>query len=807
MNRNNGHTARNVIRKCSPLVMVLGTLVLVFSMGVPGTSAQGSTPAYASGQLIIRYKTGVDDLAKDEVETRHGDRRIRDFPNIQGRVVKLGPGRTVEQAVQEYQRETHVAYAEPNYIVHTMDGPNDPLYSQQWSLNNVGQTVLGETGKAGADIRAEPAWAVTTGSSSIVVGVVDTGVDYTHADLAANIWSNPGGIVSCAAGTHGYNAITGTCDPKDDNNHGTHVSGTIGAVGNNAIGIAGVNWTTQIMGLKFLDANGSGTVSDAIAAIDFAITAKQAGVNVRVLNNSWGGSGYSQALLDEITKAGDNGILFVVAAGNDAADVASQPAYPCSYAAVNLICVAATDQNDNLASFSNYGSTYVHLGAPGVNVLSTISGGSYAYYSGTSMATPHVTGAAALILSAPGQSGFTVAQLKAAILNNVDSISSLAGKTITGGRLNVCKAIPGCSDTATPTSTPTATSTATPTPTRTLTSTPTATSTSTSTPTSTASPTPTRTHTSTPTATSTFTPTPTFTLTSTPDVTSTVTPTSTATYTPSPTATRTPTPDATFTSTPTSTSTQTSTPTSSFTPTPSATFTRTSTPEATITRTPTSSAVPAPGSDYSLAVSPSSQQVVAGATVSYGVTLTALSGPSSPVNLSISGLPFGAVARFSPNPVMPATGGATSTLSITTSSVTRAGTFMLTITGGGMNPAGPAHRATVTLSVSGAVSVGRFSIVANPQWLLIRRNAGGNYIVSVTSSGDFDSSVSLSMSGLPQGATATFSPNPITPNPRGATSTLTIDAGNSSGVYTLTITGRGGGQTVSTRVGLLIWRF
>lgn len=191
----------------------------------------------------------------------------------------------------------------------------------------------------------------------------------------------------------------------------------------------------------------------------------------------------------------------------------------------------------------------------------------------------------------------------------------------------------------------------------------------------------------------------------------------------------------------------------------------------------------------------------------YDVTLTALNGHSSPVDLSVSGLPFGAVAMFSPNPIMPAANGAASTLSIMTNPATRAGTFMLTITGRGMDPAGATHRATVTLSVSGAGNVGRFSIVANPQWLLIRQRARGSYSVMVTSSAGSASPVSLSVSGLPQEATATFSPNPITPSQRGTSSTLTINAGNSSGAHTLTITGTGGGQTTSTRVGLLIWGF
>jgi len=197
------------------------------------------------------------------------------------------------------------------------------------------------------------------------------------------------------------------------------------------------------------------------------------------------------------------------------------------------------------------------------------------------------------------------------------------------------------------------------------------------------------------------------------------------------------------------------------------------------------------------------------------VTLTDLNGYGSPVNLSVSGLPIGAVARFSPNPVTPATSGAASTLSITTNPTTRAGTFMLTIAGRGtsppagrgISPAGAMHRVTVTLSVSGTGSVGRFGIVASPQWLMVRRNGRGSYTVRVTSSGDSNSPVSLSVSGLPQGATATFSPNPITPSPRGVTSTLTINAGSLSGIFTLTITGTGGGQTTSTRVGLYIWGF
>ena len=197
-----------------------------------------------------------------------------------------------------------VRFAEPNYVVHALVTPNDPEFPNLWGLRNTGQVVNGVGGTPGADISATTAWDVSTGSPSVVVGDVDSGLDYTHLDLAPNIWSNPGWRRELSAGTHGYNAVARTCNPMDDNNHGTHTAGTIGAAGNNALGVVGVNWHTSLMGLKFLDATGSGSTADAISAIDFAVTAKANGqTNVRALNNSWGGPGFSQALLDEINKA------------------------------------------------------------------------------------------------------------------------------------------------------------------------------------------------------------------------------------------------------------------------------------------------------------------------------------------------------------------------------------------------------------------------------------------------------------------------------------------------------------------------
>jgi uncharacterized repeat protein (TIGR01451 family) len=426
------HSVRKVAHSLVVVLVLIGGSAFAAALKPTGKSVDGEVlvkiQAGASGADIATLKNGGD-VDKSE--------RISNLKSGAAIWRMHSRSKNTEALANALQHNPKVVYVEPNYIVQATATPNDPLFGQLWALKNTGQSF----GVAGADIKSEAAWNVTTGSASIVVGVVDTGIDYTHPDLAANVWNNPGGKGSpdCAAGTHGYNAITRTCDPKDDHYHGTHVSGTIGAVGNNSLGVVGVNWTTSIMGLKFLSADGYGTTADAIVAIDFAVQAKIDGVNVRVLSNSWGGGSFSKALLDEINKANENDILFVASAGNNSSNNDLYPSYPASYGTPNMISVAATDSRDLMAYFSNYGPNTVHLGAPGVDVLSCYPGTSYTSLSGTSMAAPHVAGVAALVLA--NTPSLTTAQVKSAILSNTDPISSLAGRTVTGGRLNAAKAV------------------------------------------------------------------------------------------------------------------------------------------------------------------------------------------------------------------------------------------------------------------------------------------------------------------------------------------------------------------------------
>jgi hypothetical protein len=300
--------------------------------------------------------------------------------------------------------------------------------------------------------QAAEAWAANyTGSRSVYVGVLDEGVQWTHPDLDANVWTNPrdpaDGIDNDRNGyrddVHGWdfsrndNSVYDGGSGGNQDDHGTHIAGILGAEGNNGTGVVGVNWQVTIIPLKFLGPLG-GSTANAVKAINYLIDLKtRHKLNIVAINASWGGSGYSSALNDAIKRAGDNGILFIAAAGNNGRNNDTTPFYPASYNQPNVISVAALDRNGNLASWSNYGRNTVHLAAPGVGIYSTLAFNTYGSYSGTSMATPHVTGAVALYKSKYPSA--TAAQIKAALLTSVAPTASLSGKTITGGRLDISK--------------------------------------------------------------------------------------------------------------------------------------------------------------------------------------------------------------------------------------------------------------------------------------------------------------------------------------------------------------------------------
>ena len=357
------------------------------------------------------------------------------------------PGASRQDVLAWAARTPGIESFEPDFVFQASSIPNDPGFTSQWGLSN---TAIGGYGVVGADIHATQAWDVTTGSRNVVVGVVDSGIDLTHPDLAANVWTNPGEIAGNGIDddhngfvddVHGWNFVENNNNVQDGYGHGTHVSGIIGAVGNNGIGTAGINWQVSIMPLRFQDNYGVGDTGGAIAALNYAtMMRRDYGINVVVTNNSWGGGiGVSAMLQDAIRAQGDAGITFVAAAGNNAVNCDVSPRYPACYDLPNVISVAATDRYDNLAGFSNYGAATIDLGAPGVGIYSTRPNGTYASMSGTSQAAPQVTGVVALLAAA--KPGITVAQVRAAILGSVDPVPGLTGKTVTGGRLDAAAAL------------------------------------------------------------------------------------------------------------------------------------------------------------------------------------------------------------------------------------------------------------------------------------------------------------------------------------------------------------------------------
>jgi hypothetical protein len=428
--------------------------LMVLAAATLGLGADRSTAASAArpsrgtvpGELLVGFRSDVSDADQQKILKKAGALEKRRFKGIHGTLAAISPD-AVQSAIDRLRADPRVRYAEPNELLSTDALPNDPLLPQLWGLTNTGQNVGGFVGTPGADISAPEAWSITTGSSSVTVAVIDTGIDYTHPDLSPSIWINQGencagcrtdGIDNDGNGYvddwRGWDFANNDNAPLDDHGHGTHVAGTIGAVGDNGIGVSGVSWNVRLMPLKFLNASGQGAASDAVSAILYA-----ASQGADVINASWGGDGYSQALSDAIAAAGAHGSLFVAAAGNSSSDNDADPAYPASYDLPNVISVAATDSNDDLAWFSNVGQQSVDLGAPGVNIYSTYPGGRYQYLSGTSMAAPHVSGAAALVKAAFPSAG--ALGVKAQLLGTVDPDDALAGLTTTGGRLNAGAAV------------------------------------------------------------------------------------------------------------------------------------------------------------------------------------------------------------------------------------------------------------------------------------------------------------------------------------------------------------------------------
>ena len=418
------------------------------SKGTPPSFPRTAGPKYRPGSLLVRFRKGVTSKAMSSAHAAVGASVVRAYRIVPGlQRVQLPAGASLARALSAYRHNPAVQYAEPDYRVHVVGTPpNDPLFGQQWDMNNTGQTGADGKGTPGDDISALAAWGITTGSSNVAVGIIDTGIDYNHEDFSngasSNVWSSPFsftvGSTTCPSGSHGFNAISGAanpCDPMDDHDHGTHTSGTIGAVGNNGKGVAGVNWNVTLIACKFLDSTGSGFDSDAVTCLEFFKDLKDNhGINLVTTSNSWGGGEPSQALSDAIDAQRSSGILFIAAAGNSALDNDLNGFFPADYYLPNLIAVASTNRTDALSSFSDFGKRTVYLGAPGEQILSTTRNNTYSVFSGTSMATPHVAGVIALLAAQDGTRDWRA--LKNLVLAGGDNKPSMSSTTITGKRLN-----------------------------------------------------------------------------------------------------------------------------------------------------------------------------------------------------------------------------------------------------------------------------------------------------------------------------------------------------------------------------------
>lgn len=444
---------------------------------IPTGSQSTTTPTqkFIKGEYIVKFKSGV---------------RLNSLTSLQlgnlSQVAKVGKSNfallksplTLEQlrnSLVQVDPQSVIDYIEPNFLYYKQGFqtskdlslnevndlnlkksnfyvPGDEFFTKLWGLNN--ERENSRTLARGADIDALEAWKITTGDKKVVIAVIDTGIDYNHPDLSQNMWKNMAeangaegidddnnGIVDDIYGA----AFVGgkvSGNPLDDHSHGTHCAGTIAAA-HNDLGVAGVMANAQLMAVKFLSKSGSGSTADAIKAIAYA-----AQMGAHVMSNSWGGGSYSQALEDAIKDANAKGIFFIAAAGNSKNDNDASPSYPASYPIENIIAVAAHDINDRMASFSSYGLKSVHVAAPGVDILSTVLSGKYAIYSGTSMATPHVSGIVGLMLSkfqsTPRNMNLRISNIalfKDALVKTAFASPSYRGRVVSGGRVSTAKAI------------------------------------------------------------------------------------------------------------------------------------------------------------------------------------------------------------------------------------------------------------------------------------------------------------------------------------------------------------------------------
>lgn len=428
---------------------------LVAGLGICA-STMASEAKYVKGELIVKFNESKSLYLTNKLQTYDVafEREIR-LSSQTLHILKYDQKRDIKEVIYALKSFGEIEYIEPNYIysivkpiseeeifvsnLHKKNQnytPSDRLFSKLWGLHNTGSNSA--NGVAGADLNMLKAWDVEEGSKDVLIAVIDTGIDYNHPDLKDQMWINEAeangteGVDDDGNGyiddIHGYDFANNDSDPIDGHSHGTHCAGTIGA-SHNDIGVAGVMKNVSFVAVKFLTDRGSGTTEGAIKSIDYATT-----LNVDLMSNSWGGGGKSQALEDAIRRASEKGIVFTAAAGNSSTDNDSKPHYPSNYDVENVISVAATTSADTLASFSCYGANTVHIAAPGHKILSTVKNGKYKVYSGTSMATPHVSGALGLLISHLGR--LPHEELRERLLATSIPLSSLRGKTINHGRLD-----------------------------------------------------------------------------------------------------------------------------------------------------------------------------------------------------------------------------------------------------------------------------------------------------------------------------------------------------------------------------------